>query len=277
MVGSLDHKVCVFEDKSVCGPWGGAGDWRVAQVQQDHRHYVQGVAYDPGGVYIASLGSDRALLVAERKRGGKGKGRQRKVNVLAESTKGNKEEGGEQPPRQQQQQQGGPRPHLDDKVNNSNSNDAENDAGKARAVTSQQQQQLPPLPPAPTAPDAAAGQQQPAAPEAKFELLKAKQVKFRSFPGSDDASPPLLPPAAAGPEDQPPSDVFPAVLPAPSKPGAAARHNLYVDETMQSFFRRLTWTPDGSYLLTPAGIFQEDKDAKQQYVCYAYGRHEFEG
>ena len=57
---------------------------------------------------------------------------------------------------------------------------------------------------------------------------------------------------------------------------AAVRHNLYVDETMQSFFRRLDWTPDGAFLLTPAGLYQTEKDSPQKFVCYAFDRHEFE-
>lgn len=32
--------------------------------------------------------------------------------------------------------------------------------------------------------------------------------------------------------------------------------NLYHDETLVSFFRRLTFTPDGALLLTPAGVFK---------------------
>lgn len=35
---------------------------------------------------------------------------------------------------------------------------------------------------------------------------------------------------------------------------AAAKQNLFHDETLPSFFRRLAWSPDGSFLLVPAGI-----------------------
>lgn len=33
----------------------------------------------------------------------------------------------------------------------------------------------------------------------------------------------------------------------------SAKHHLFHDETLPSFFRRLSWSPDGSFLLVPAG------------------------
>lgn len=57
-----------------------------------------------------------------------------------------------------------------------------------------------------------------------------------------------------------PSMPLPAVMPmeASPKPGhvlGAKNANLYANETLTSFFRRLTFTPDGSLLLTPAGQY----------------------
>lgn len=56
--------------------------------------------------------------------------------------------------------------------------------------------------------------------------------------------------------------------------------NLYANETLTSFFRRLTFTPDGSLLLTPSGQYQNqhqaDKDSKPTYevinTVYIYTR-----
>ncbi|KAI1122238.1 WD40 repeat-like protein [Nemania abortiva] len=62
-----------------------------------------------------------------------------------------------------------------------------------------------------------------------------------------------------------PSLPLPAVMPmaaeASPKPGYSSgigmrNANLYANETLTSFFRRLTFTPDGSLLLTPAGQYQ---------------------
>ena len=56
--------------------------------------------------------------------------------------------------------------------------------------------------------------------------------------------------------------------------------SLYANETLTSFFRRLTFTPDGSLLLTPSGQYQtqhqNDKDSKPTYeitnTVYIYTR-----
>ncbi|XP_042066680.1 chromatin assembly factor 1 subunit FAS2-like isoform X3 [Salvia splendens] len=44
-----------------------------------------------------------------------------------------------------------------------------------------------------------------------------------------------------------------AELPVPDE-SKSARSHLFLDETLPSFFRRLAWSPDGSFLLVPAGI-----------------------
>ncbi|PFH61267.1 hypothetical protein XA68_17840 [Ophiocordyceps unilateralis] len=81
-----------------------------------------------------------------------------------------------------------------------------------------------------------------------------------------------------------PSMPLPAVMPmeASPKPHSTAVKNasLYANETLTSFFRRLTFTPDGSLLLTPSGQYQTqvqtDKDAKPTYevinTVYIYSR-----
>jgi chromatin assembly factor 1 subunit B len=58
-----------------------------------------------------------------------------------------------------------------------------------------------------------------------------------------------------------PSLPLPAVMPMEASPKPYSSHgvrngNLYANETLTSFFRRLTFTPDGTLLLTPAGQYQ---------------------
>lgn len=76
---------------------------------------------------------------------------------------------------------------------------------------------------------------------------------------------------------------LPAVMPmeASPKPQLGAKNaSLYANETLTSFFRRLTFTPDGSLLLTPSGQYQTQhqagKDAKPTYevinTVYIYTR-----
>ncbi|KAG6030054.1 hypothetical protein E4U41_000214 [Claviceps citrina] len=76
---------------------------------------------------------------------------------------------------------------------------------------------------------------------------------------------------------------LPAVMPmeASPKPQLGIKNaSLYANETLTSFFRRLTFTPDGSLLLTPSGQYQTqhqaEKDAKPTYevinTVYIYTR-----
>lgn len=87
-----------------------------------------------------------------------------------------------------------------------------------------------------------------------------------------------------------PSLPLPAVMPMEASPkphsvtsnlGLGMKNaSLYANETLTSFFRRLTFTPDGSLLLTPSGQYQNqhqaDKDAKPSYeiinTVYIYTR-----
>lgn len=70
---------------------------------------------------------------------------------------------------------------------------------------------------------------------------------------------------------------LPAVMPmeASPKPHATAslglgvkNANLYASETLTSFFRRLTFTPDGSLLLTPAGQYQVQHQSESLKPTY---------
>ncbi|XP_071440014.1 chromatin assembly factor 1 subunit B [Hetaerina americana] len=48
---------------------------------------------------------------------------------------------------------------------------------------------------------------------------------------------------------------------------------LYHDDTLKTFFRRLSFTPDGELLITPAGVIEQDGDLKNINVTYIYSRH----
>ena len=83
-----------------------------------------------------------------------------------------------------------------------------------------------------------------------------------------------------------PSMPLPAVMPMEASPrpytGLGVKNaNIYANDTLKSFFRRLTFTPDGSLLFTPAGQYQSqfkglDESAKTMYevinTVYIYTR-----
>lgn len=51
---------------------------------------------------------------------------------------------------------------------------------------------------------------------------------------------------------------------------------LYHDDTLQSFFRRLSFSPDGSIIVAPAGIANESKQgSKPVHTSYIYTRNQW--
>jgi chromatin assembly factor 1 subunit B len=66
-----------------------------------------------------------------------------------------------------------------------------------------------------------------------------------------------------------------AAASAAAVPAAAAKHHVYLDETVPSFFRRPAWTPDGSLLLTPTGSYRASAAAPPRPTTYAFVRGSF--
>jgi len=59
-----------------------------------------------------------------------------------------------------------------------------------------------------------------------------------------------------------------------SKPKSKINNKLFGDENINSFFRRCCWTPDGSFLLLPAGIYQSDSKSEIVYTSYLFARND---
>lgn len=52
----------------------------------------------------------------------------------------------------------------------------------------------------------------------------------------------------------------------------SVKTHLFHDETLPSFFRRLAWSPDGSFLLVPAGTFKVSPAAQPVNTAYIFSR-----
>uniref|UniRef100_A0A803NC96 CAF1B/HIR1 beta-propeller domain-containing protein n=1 Tax=Chenopodium quinoa TaxID=63459 RepID=A0A803NC96_CHEQI len=50
------------------------------------------------------------------------------------------------------------------------------------------------------------------------------------------------------------------------------KSHLFHDETLPSFFRRLAWSPDGSFLLVPAGLYKCSPDSESINTAYVFSR-----
>ncbi|CAH1448630.1 unnamed protein product [Lactuca virosa] len=52
----------------------------------------------------------------------------------------------------------------------------------------------------------------------------------------------------------------------------STKHHLFHDETLPSFFRRLAWSPDGSFLLVPAGSYKLSATSEPVNTAYILSR-----
>ncbi|KAG6061850.1 hypothetical protein E4U32_002786 [Claviceps aff. humidiphila group G2b] len=209
----------------------------------EHSHYVQGVTWDPWNEYIATQSSDRSVHIysLKTKDGQYSLSHDDKTPRLASHIKA------DLPPRRI-----------------SSNSPAPPDFGH-RAQLSVIDSVASIGSPAPSAPGTPISFPLPMNPPSVVSHSRRS-----SFSSRRSASPaPAMP--------------LPAVMPMEASPKLQMGHknaSLYANETLTSFFRRLTFTPDGSLLLTPSGQYQTqhqtEKDAKPTYevinTVYIYTR-----
>ncbi|SPJ75019.1 related to chromatin assembly complex, subunit p60 [Fusarium torulosum] len=214
----------------------------------EHSHYVQGVTWDPLNEYIATQSSDRSVHIysLKTKDGQYTLNQDDKTPRLASHIKA------DLPPRRI-----------------SSSSPAPPDFGHRSSLAVLDAPSIgSPVPSAPGTPTSFALPMNPPS-----VMSHSRRSSFSSRRSVSPA----------------PSMPLPAVMPMdPSpKPSSALSSglgmknvNLYANETLTSFFRRLTFTPDGSLLLTPSGQYQNqhqaERDAKPTYevinTVYIYTR-----
>ncbi|SPO07648.1 related to chromatin assembly complex, subunit p60 [Cephalotrichum gorgonifer] len=241
IIGSMDNIARIYN---------AASGYLVRQIAE-HSHYVQGVTWDPLNEFIATQSSDRS------------------VHIYSLRTK-------------------------DGQYTLNNFDDV-----KPAKLASHAKTDLPPR---------RISSSSPAPPEfgtrAQLAIDAIASGSFNSpvpsAPGTPNSVPlPMDPPSAVSHSRRSSFSSRRSVSPAPSMPlpavmamepspkqhvsslGLGMRNaNLYANETLTSFFRRLTFTPDGSLLLTPSGQYQSqhqtDKDSKPTYevinTVYIYTR-----
>jgi chromatin assembly factor 1 subunit B len=200
VVGTIDSNVLIYEDKhhatNHCSPetHQKESDWQLVFRNGEHASFVQGVAYDPLGVYIASMGSDRTVRVFPRKFATK--------------------------------------PSLKKKVLRP--------SNAPRTVSPPQEHQR---------------LVERLLTESKLEIGKPKRIKQRLETAADGDT--------------------------------VVKQKLFCDEsTCESFFRRLSWTTDGAYLVCPAALWhpntttttdpQDQNNAPPSFSTFLFARHRFD-
>jgi len=228
-VGTIDSCVLIYEDKhhslNACSPEAHRkeSDWQpVFRNADQHGSFVQGVAYDPLDVYIASMGGDRTVRIFPRKAPQKSR---KKVLRPANATTVAK-------------------PGAAAALVTPPSNDHQRMV--AQILT-----------------------------EGKIDVGKPKRIKQRSVTAEDSKK------TGSGSDDKNGNTKDQQIK--------QIKHKLFVDESnCESFFRRLNWTIDGAFLVTPAALWHGngDSDAAKRtqssqsssplFSTYIFARHRFE-
>lgn len=221
IIGSMDNVARIYN----------AGTGVLIRQIAEHSHYVQGVAWDPWNEYIATQSSDRSVHIYSLKT----KDGQYALTSHDEKTpKIASHAKADLPPRRI-----------------SSNSPAPPDMGYrsqlAAAIDTPSASIGSPVPSAPGTPQSVPLPMNPPS--------VVSHSRRSSFSSRRSVSPaPSLP--------------LPAVM--PIEPSPKLNHglglgmkgaSLYANETLTSFFRRLTFTPDGSLLLTPAGQYQVQHQA----------------
>ena len=231
MAGTIDQTVFVCEDKYhdanhqlAPGQVPVDSDWQVVFFNdKDHSQYVQGVAYDPLGVYLASMCSDRTVRVYARKTPSKSK-----KKVLRPANSGGTSDGQTNeciPPEEQQRS-------VDQWLT-----------------------------------------------ESKLDLQRSKVIKFRRTPVQEDAN---VMSSSHNSESSSSNNNNNNNTAKDQSQTQVTRRHLYADEsTLESFFRRLSWTTDGAFLVTPAALWHADQGdpntkSPPTFATYLFARHKFD-
>ena len=206
----------------------------------EHNHYVQGVTWDPLNEYIATQSSDRSMHIysISYKQGGL------EVHAIGKNTK--------MMHRHSHSHSRTPsRPSLYRRE--STASEAESSLGVAEPLkedyapsSSQPPALLTPTPSVPSTPSTSMF------PPPPVERSSSRRSSFSS--SNAPGSPATYTRYARSPSPMP---ALPAIRMPPTPAATWSSVKLYGDESYTNFFRRLTFSPDGGLLLTPAGQFED--------------------
>ncbi|CCU82199.1 WD domain, G-beta repeat containing protein/chromatin assembly complex protein [Blumeria hordei DH14] len=226
LTGSMDNVARIYN----------AQTGHIVRQIAEHQHYVQGVAWDPLNEYIATQSSDRSVHIytLKTKEGSytldtrddpdKGLGKVG-INLKMDLPRRRIPSNSPAPP------DPSCRSHM----------------MHGKEISSFEAANSP-VPSCPSTPTSMAVTMNPPSTISRSRRSSVSTV-LPTIPGRRSASPA-------------PSIPLPAVMPMEASPktyamGMGVRNsNIYANDTLKSFFRRLTFTPDGSLLLTPAGQYQ---------------------
>ena len=263
-------------------------EWHVVCRISEHSHFVQGVAYDPLGVYLTSMSNDRSVRLYPRKAtaktlkkvllssssstmgvgsNGGGGGLNHNTTTYKNNTttvtpsKETMAESDRPPERVQQESQqestttetmaetaktprssnnhkneDNYKDNNDDDDNNNNFNNDDDDAARLQEWLA----------------------------TSKFELAKTRIIKYAprpSVPALSSSSSCSSNNSHATTTNSHTQTTTTTTTTTTSTPSLGPRHCWFADEsTVESFFRRLDWTPDGQFLICPTALYKGGLD-----------------
>ncbi|KAL8393511.1 hypothetical protein RB595_003311 [Gaeumannomyces hyphopodioides] len=243
IVGSMDNIARIYSAAT-----GGL----VRQIAE-HSHYVQGVTWDPLNEFIATQSSDRSVHIYSLKT------KDGQYTLSSHDDKPPKVASHmktDLPPRRISSNSPAP-PEFGHRAQLAALNDFATPAAAAAGS------------PAPSAPGTPTSMALPMNPPSVVSHSRRSSFSSRRSVSPAPSMPlPAVMPMEPSPKPHPPSTSL-----------GMRNASLYHNETLTSFFRRLTFTPDGSLLLTPAGQYQTQyqvEGSKPSYevinTVYIYSR-----
>lgn len=224
IAGSTDNAARIFS----------VADGTCVRELVEHNHYVQGVAWDPINEYIATQSSDRAVHVHSISKNGGFETHAVGKNVRMHVRNTRTPSANTTRPRMTR------RPSI--------ASDNESAVSELPLADDPIQHR------APHTPSTSMASTPTMFPPPKVERPSSRRS---SFSGSNAAGSPA--PSSHGHFGRSPSPMppLPAIRPQSNASSSWSSVKLYGDESFTNFFRRLTFSPDGSLLLTPAGQFED--------------------
>ncbi len=263
---------------------------------KEHTHYVQGVAFDPLGVYLASQGSDRTVRVWQRKRGTSNSAGTGAASASASTSAG----------RDKACSASSNGDGVDGANVSTNSNNSVNSTTKKKKkvlavmdsnangnacimgnINGGRNTSSGTGSNTPNAANRSATYQRPTG---KFQVgSKAKILKYRSSSHDSDSNVDTATTDGNennhdGNDNGDDENMNNDIQNSSTAATASKKRYLFADESsVGSFFRRLAWTKDGAFLITPASLWQKEPREQQpssssspSFATYLFARHQYD-
>ncbi|KAM5546061.1 hypothetical protein V8D89_000187 [Ganoderma adspersum] len=232
IAGSTDNCARIFS----------ANDGKCVHEIAEHNHYVQGVAWDPLNEYFATQSSDRSMHIYNISH----KNGSLEVHAVGKNARmGHRHS---RTPSVHSRQRNFRRESTASETESVITSVSERLNDEVAASSTSKEQQQPPAMLTPTASVASTPSMTMFPPP--YERTSSRRS---SFSGSNAPSSPAN--YSRYGRSPSPMPALPAIRMAPTAAWSSVK--LYGDESFTNFFRRLTFSPDGGLLLTPAGQFED--------------------